>query len=96
MPPFDKYIVAGPIDPEGVVARIKERTGMEAAIVDANDLKRALVLAWTSGLNPGEVSRMLLDNPFGNAAEQTPIVLLRPRVAAGVGSVAHEHQSSPV
>ncbi|MDB5097363.1 MAG: F420-0:Gamma-glutamyl ligase [Cyanobacteria bacterium RYN_339] len=96
MPPFDKYIVAGPIDPERVVARIKERTGLEAAIVDANDLKRALVLAWTPGLDPAEVSRMLLDNPFGNAAEQTPIVLLRPRVAAGVGSVAHEHQSSSV
>jgi hypothetical protein len=96
MPPFDKYIVAGPIDPERVVARIKERTGLEAAIVDANDLKRALVLAWTPGLDPAEVSRMLLDNPFGNAAEQTPIVLLRPRVAAGVGSVAHEHQSSTV
>lgn len=98
MPPFDKYIVAGPKDPEKVVARIKERTGLEAAIVDANDLKRAMVLAWTSGLNPADVSRMLLDNPFGNAAEQTPIVLLRPKVAVGAaqGSTAHEHQSSSV
>lgn len=82
MPPFDKYIVAGPADPERVVARIKERTGLEAAIVDANDLKRAMVLACTPGVAAAEVSRMLLDNPFGNAAEQTPIVVLRPRAAA--------------
>jgi hypothetical protein len=90
MPPFDKYIVAGPRDPEGVVAEIKARTGMEAAIVDANDLKRAMVLACTDGVKAEEVSRMLLDNPFGNAAEQTPIVVLRRRAASpqpsGVGS----------
>jgi hypothetical protein len=51
---------------------------MEAAIVDANDLKRAMVLAVTPGIQAAEVSRLLLDNPFGNAAEQTPIVVLRP------------------
>lgn len=84
MPPFDKYIVAGPAEPEQVVARIKERTGMEAAIVDANDLKRAMVLAVTPGIQAAEVSRLLLDNPFGNAAEQTPIVVLRPHATAGL------------
>lgn len=81
MPPFDKYIVAGPAEPEAVVARIKAQTGMEAAIVDANDLKRAMVLAVTPGIQAAEVSRLLLDNPFGNAAEQTPIVVLRPHAA---------------
>jgi hypothetical protein len=86
MPPFDKYIVAGPAEPERVVARIKERTGMEAAIVDANDLKRAMVLAVTPGIQAAEVSRLLLDNPFGNAAEQTPIVVLRPLKAGDPGS----------
>lgn len=85
MPPFDKYIVAGPKDPERVVARIKERTGMEAAIADANDLKRAMILAATPGLDPQQVSKMLLDNPFGNAAEQTPIVVIRPIAAANQG-----------
>lgn len=89
MPPYDKYIVAGPKDPEAVVARIKERTGMEAAIVDANDLKRAMVLAATPGVKPEDVSRMLLDNPFGNAAEQTPVVVLRP-LASGKGSATRD------
>ncbi|MFN3431518.1 MAG: hypothetical protein ACK46X_16395 [Candidatus Sericytochromatia bacterium] len=90
MPPFDKYIVAGPKDPEAVVARIKERTGMEAAIADANDLKRAMILAATPGLDPQAVSRMLLDNPFGNAAEQTPIVVIRPIAAANQGGAQRD------
>jgi hypothetical protein len=82
LPPFDKYIVAGPAEPADVVKRIRERTGMEAAIVDANDLKRVMVLAHTDGIEAAEISRLLLDNPFGNAAEQTPIVVLRPQTAA--------------
>ncbi|HEY9724735.1 MAG TPA: hypothetical protein V6D47_22220 [Oscillatoriaceae cyanobacterium] len=94
MPPFDKYIVAGPAEPERVVARIKERTGLEAAIVDANDLKRAMVLACTPGVAAAEVSRMLLDNPFGNAAEQTPVVVLRPRVTSADRSSQRDQSCS--
>lgn len=82
MPPFDRYVVMGPDDPEGVVRAIQARTGMGAAIVDANDLKRAMVLAATPGLEPARVSQMVLDNPFGNAAEQTPFVVLRPHLAS--------------
>lgn len=78
MPPFDKYIVAGPKDPQGLVDRLKATTGLEAAIVDANDLKRVMVLAHTAGVTEAALVGWLLDNPFGNAAEQTPIVLLRP------------------
>ena len=93
MPPFDKYIVAGPVGADDVVRRIRERTGMEAAIVDANDLHRAMVLACTPGVEAADVSRMLLDNPFGNAAEQTPIVVLRP-LATGDGRFRHDQACS--
>ena len=68
---------------------------MEAAIADANDLKRAMILAATPGLDPQAVSKMLLDNPFGNAAEQTPIVVIRPIAAAQQGG-AHRDQTSTV
>ncbi|MEB3221204.1 MAG: coenzyme F420-0:L-glutamate ligase [Candidatus Sericytochromatia bacterium] len=91
MPPFDKYIVAGPAEPEQVVARIQARTGMAAAIVDANDLKRAMVLAVSPGLDAAQVSKWLLDNPFGNAAEQTPIVVLRPRRLAEPAAAGSSH-----
>jgi hypothetical protein len=77
MPPFDKYIVAGPVNARDVVDRIRAKTAMEAAIVDANDLKRVMVLAHTPGISADDLGRILIDNPFGNGDEQTPIVVLR-------------------
>jgi F420-0:gamma-glutamyl ligase-like protein len=51
VPPFDKYIVLGPQEPEKVVADIKKHFGVEAAIIDANDLGNSQVLAATKGVN---------------------------------------------
>lgn len=77
MPPYDKYIVMGPRHAQSVVNEVKARTGLEAAIADVNDLKRAMILAATSGVDQKQLSQKLLSNPLGNASEQTPIVLLR-------------------
>ncbi len=78
MPPYDKHIVLGPKHPNEVVKKIKERIGsFGAAIIDANDLKRALVVGATDGLKKEKVSQALIDNPFGNASQKTPIVILK-------------------
>ncbi|MGL5512833.1 MAG: coenzyme F420-0:L-glutamate ligase [Sporomusa sp.] len=78
MPPFDKCIVYGPADPNGVAQAIKERLGCYGAVVaDVNDLKRAAVLGVTQGVDPKEVARILIDNPFGNASQKTPIVIMK-------------------
>lgn len=85
MPPFDKYIVYGPHDPHGVARAIKERFGCYgAAVADVNDLKRAAVLGVSPGLNAQELAHILIDNPFGNASQRTPIVIIKnyARVAA--------------
>lgn len=78
MPPFDKHVVYGPKDPSGVAEEIKRRLGCYgAAVADVNDLKRAAVLGVTKGLDPGRLARILIDNPFGNASQQTPIVIIK-------------------
>lgn len=85
MPPFDKCIVYGPHDPHGVARAIKERFHCYgAAVADVNDLKRAAVLGISPGLDAHELARLLIDNPFGNASQQTPIVIIKnyARVAA--------------
>ncbi len=83
MPPFDKMLVFGPKDPVRVAERIKERLGCYgAAVADVNDLKRAAVLGVTQGLDPKQLSRILIDNPFGNANQQTPIVIIKNYAAA--------------
>lgn len=83
MPPFDKVLVFGPKDPVKVAEAIKERLGCYgAAVADVNDLKRAAVLGVSEGLDPQELSRILIDNPFGNASQQTPIVIIKNYAAA--------------
>lgn len=78
MPPFDKHIVYGPADPSGVAEAIKARLGCYgAAVADVNDLKRAAILGVTQGLDPKQLARILIDNPFGNASQRTPIVIIK-------------------
>ncbi len=78
LPPYDQFIVLGPANPQAVVEQIKAETGLEAAIVDVNDLQRVKVLAKTSGAVEEFLQSALRSNPAGNADEQTPVVLLRP------------------
>ncbi len=79
LPPYDQFIILGPHDPQQVVNQIRQETGLEAAIVDVNDLKAVKVLAATAATDQALLSQALMDNPAGNADEQTPVVLVRPR-----------------
>ncbi|MBD2099404.1 F420-0:Gamma-glutamyl ligase [Leptolyngbya sp. FACHB-261] len=79
LPPYDQFIVLGPDQPDALVDQVKTETGLEAAIVDVNDLKAVKILAATSGVSRSLLTQALIDNPAGNAAEQTPIVLIRPK-----------------
>ncbi len=78
LPPYDQFIVLGPIQPQAVVDRIQKETGLAAAIVDVNDLKAVKILAATSGVPLTFLEQSLISNPAGNADEQTPLVLIRP------------------
>lgn len=78
MPPFDKHLVYGPKNPQNVAEEIKTRLGCYgAAVADVNDLKRAAVLGVSGGLDPKKLARILIDNPFGNASQRTPIVVIK-------------------
>ncbi|GIW23077.1 MAG: hypothetical protein KatS3mg068_2084 [Candidatus Sericytochromatia bacterium] len=78
IPPYDQYIVLGPKEPQKLVNYIKEKTNLDIAIVDANDLKRARVVASTIPNMENKIRNWMLNNPAGNSYEQTPIVLIRP------------------
>lgn len=78
MPPFDKCVVYGPENPDEVVAAIKKRLGcFGAMIADVNDLKRSRIVGATSGMDAQLAANLLIDNPFGNASEKTPICILK-------------------
>ena len=50
--------------------------GLEAAIVDANDLGRVDILGASSGVQAAQVEQMLASNPAGNSDQRTPLVLV--------------------
>ncbi len=78
MPPFDKHIVYGPANPHGVAEKIKQRLGcFGACVADVNDLKRSAVLGVSKGLHAGKLAKILIDNPFGNDSQMTPIVVIK-------------------
>lgn len=74
--PFDRHIVLGPKDPQKVVDRIKEATGVEAVITDVNDIGKVDILAATDGVDQETLFKYLKDNPHGNDDQQTPFVVL--------------------
>ncbi|WP_182188418.1 coenzyme F420-0:L-glutamate ligase [Pectinatus frisingensis] len=78
MPPFDKCIVYGPDKPNEVVKQIKDRLGCFGAVIaDVNDLKRSRIVGVTDAVDGNKVAKLLLDNPFGNASQKTPIVIIK-------------------
>lgn len=78
MPPYDKYIVYGPEKADELCDKIVKRTGAYGAVVaDVNDLKRSAVLGESRGINPKEIAQILIDNPFGNDSQMTPIVIIK-------------------
>lgn len=84
MPPYDKHIVYGPKNPDRVCEKIIQKTGCYGAVVaDVNDLKRSAVLGRSSGINPKEVAQILIDNPFGNDCQMTPIVIIKDYAKVG-------------
>lgn len=78
IPPYDECIVLGPKHPQKLVEAIKAATGVDAAIVDVNDIRRVDILAMTGPIPSEELVACLLDNPGGNGDEQTPLVIVRP------------------
>jgi hypothetical protein len=83
MPPYERHIVLGPLDPSGEAVRIAHACGTHAAVVDVNDLKKVEILGASPRVNESVVANCLRENPHGNSDEQTPVVILKYRPAPG-------------
>ncbi|NNG68021.1 coenzyme F420-0:L-glutamate ligase [Caldanaerobacter subterraneus] len=77
MPPYHRHVVLGPKDPDKVCDMIKEKTGVDAVIIDANDLHKADCVGASKGVDKEYVEKLFLDNPSGNSEQQTPIVVIK-------------------
>ena len=81
LPPFERAIVLAPREPDAFAQSVFERTGIGCVVVDANDLQKAKILGASLDVRRSVVENALLDNPHGNADEQTPVVVLKWRGA---------------
>ncbi|MCQ2418669.1 MAG: coenzyme F420-0:L-glutamate ligase [Clostridia bacterium] len=77
IPPYNHYVVLGPLKPDKVAAQIKERIGYDALIVDINDLEGQILGASSKKLSKKLYARVLKDNPLGQDDQQTPMGVIR-------------------
>lgn len=77
IPPYNKCVVLGPVDPDGVAKRITDAIGYKTIIVDINDLDGAILGAPDSSIDPDLYVRILKDNPLGQDCESTPMGIIR-------------------
>jgi hypothetical protein len=77
LPPYDRYVVLAPDDPDALARSVARALGCGAAVVDVNDLEAA-VLGASPGVDRDLVRAALRDNPMGQGTAQTPLGWLRP------------------
>jgi F420-0:gamma-glutamyl ligase len=83
MPPYERHIVMGPVDPGAQAEKIAQACVAHAVVVDANDLEKVEILGASARVSVDAVRACLRTNPHGNSDEQTPVVVLKYRPAAG-------------
>lgn len=73
IPPYNHYVVLGPLKPDQVAKDIAARVGYDVAIVDINDLEGQILGASSKAVNKKLYARILKDNPLGQDDQQTPM-----------------------
>lgn len=77
IPPYNHYVVLGPLKPDKVAKQISERIGYDVAIVDINDLEGEILGVSSKRINKKLYARVLKDNPLGQDDQQTPMGVIR-------------------
>lgn len=80
IPPYNKWVVLSPENPDQVARELRDALGVagtEVAIIDYNDLGGE-ILGWSSPEMDLELlKKTLADNPLGQGDDQTPVGIVR-------------------
>lgn len=77
LPPYNKYVVLGPANPDEVAKKISDSIKAEVAIVDINDLGGNILGTSEPTMDRKALVGILRDNPLGQCSEQTPMGIIR-------------------
>jgi len=75
--PYTQYAKLAPLDPDGVARKLREQTGNETVIVDANYLGVFSLGKSNRRITEKFIYEVLRDNPKGQNEEQTPFLIAR-------------------
>jgi Uncharacterized conserved protein len=77
LPPYNEYVVLSPINPDKVAKELSEHIDFPLAVVDANDLGVNILGSYALPFDDETLAEIIADNPLNNAAEQTPVGIIR-------------------
>ena len=78
LPPYNRYVVLGPENPEKVASELSEMLeGTPVLIVDINDLGGTILGSSLGEETEAYYLQFLKDNPLGQSKEQTPMGIIR-------------------
>lgn len=80
IPPYNEYVVLGPLNPDKVAQDIKKlfNKNIEVVVVDINDLGgNILGFSDKNKMNEKLILDILEDNPLGQKAQSTPMGIIR-------------------
>ncbi len=77
LPPYNKYAVLAPLNPDKVAKEISDSLGATVVIVDANDLGVDIIGKSSKNISNEFIKNAIQDNPLGQSAQQTPIGIIR-------------------
>lgn len=80
LPPYNHYVVLGPINPEVIAKDCSLLIKASVAIVDINDYGAEILGCYPSELDKGLLVKILKDNPLGQSSQSTPIGIIRKSV----------------
>lgn len=77
IPPYNKYVVLGPLHPNNTAQKIADYLGISCVIVDINDLGGKILGTSDNNINQEHIIHILKDNPLGQGSQCTPMGIIR-------------------
>ncbi len=77
LPPYNHYAKMAPDRPDAVARELKEKTGCEVVIIDANDLGVEVLGRSNKHIEIKCCKQIFKDNPLDQLDQQTPIAIVR-------------------
>jgi len=77
VPPYTECVIKGPLHPEKECQKIKDALGIDACVMDINDIGGSWMIGSSKGVDKTFMEKVMKDNPQGQGDELTPICIVR-------------------